>query len=236
MQEGTYFSYWITNISGGNQFSCFTQSGDKKEYDGTLSAKQRYVVITDESTTNGVHKYRIGNNTNFNGDNGDYSKWKALPTYTLPNNAVKGNTYEHIEYGDYLPLTDYHGQTVDGQIYCKWHWDIPNKYNVRFVLSYIYNQGFGFVFTLRHEILKDVSFTFNGVATLYVNNQLITNQCNINITTFDGSGNYSYRVTSKYGEATARLQYTKSSISPQSGKYGNSTYTAEVPRSFSLSH
>ena len=123
MAHGTYFTYFITNIQG-SQFSCFTQSGEEKEYDGTLSAKQGYVLIVDESTTNGVHKYRIGNNGSFNGDNGDYSKWEALPTYTLPNNAVEGNTYTHTEYGEYIPLTDYHGQTVDGQIYCNWSWDI----------------------------------------------------------------------------------------------------------------
>ena len=123
MADGTYFTYLVTNIQG-SQFSCFTQSGEEKEYDGTLSAEQGYVVITDESTTNGVHKYRIGNSGNFNGDNGDYSKWESLPTYTLPSGAVEGYTYSHTEYGEYIPLTDYHGQTVNGQIYCEWHWDI----------------------------------------------------------------------------------------------------------------
>ena len=131
---GTYFSYFVTNVQG-SQFSCFTQSGEEKEYDGTLSAEQGYVVITDESTTNGVHKYRIGNNGNFNGDNGDYSKWESLPTYTLPSGAVEGNTYSHIEYGEYIPLTDYHGQTVDGQIYCNWHWDIKTVKTITIKVS-----------------------------------------------------------------------------------------------------
>lgn len=135
MADGTYFMYFITNIQG-SQFSCFTQSGEEKEYDGTLSAKQGYVVITDESTTNGVHKYRIANNGSFNGDNGDYSKWEALPTYTLPSGAISGNDFTHTVSGSAnVPLTEYHGVKVYGTPQVIYEWSIKSSNNINIYIE-----------------------------------------------------------------------------------------------------
>lgn len=233
MADGTYFTYFVTNIQGG-QFSCFTQSGEEKEYDGTLSAEQGYVVITDESTTNGVHKYRIGNNGNFNGDNGDYSKWESLPTYTLPSGAVEGYSYSHTEYGEYIPLTDYHGQTVNGQIYCEWHWDIKTVKTITIKVSISvngYNNGGHVAFSC--SVSGYIGGTVNNTLA---NDILRSNSISLSwgaVTAAGPLGNYTTSITStgsltldtgaNYVDGTTYYIDTgnEPSCSPSSGTYND---------------
>ncbi len=195
-----YFTYFVTNIQGG-QFSCFTQSGEKKEYDGTLSAEQRYVLFTDESTTNGVHKYRMVNNGSFNGDNGDYSKWEALPTYTLPNGAVVGNTYEHIVTGsNNVMLSDYHGVKVYGAPQVIYNWDIKTVKTITIRVNISvngYNNGGHVSFSC--SVSGEVNGFHTNTADEIANNILRSNSISLSwgaVTAAGPLGSYTTSITS----------------------------------------
>ena len=237
MEDGAYFTYFVTNIQG-RQFSCFTQSGEEKEYDGTLSAKQRYVLFTDESTTNGVHKYRITNNGSFNGDNGDYSKWKVLPTYTLPNGAVVGNTYEHIVTGsNNVMLSDYHGVRVYGAPQVIYNWSINKDITILLKLSYNFQNGIGYSFTLTHPVHYDsngkmINISYSVKVNLYRPGGIKIKEITISITTSNGIGSTSDSYHD-YSNCTAGLQAETATCSPKSGTLQNGgKFTIQYPRGF----
>lgn len=238
MKKKSDFEYfWISGIQG-TQHKCYTQSGSKKEYDGTLEAKQRYVIFTEESTTNGEHIYRISNNGSFNGDNGDYSKWEALSTYTLPTEAIKGTDFEHIVYGNAnVLLSDYHGVRVYGTPQVIYRWSINKNITIQLNLSYKFQNGMGYVFTLEHPVYYDsnnkmINFTYSVKVNLYKSGGIKIKEITISITTSNGIGSTasSYH---DYSNCTAGLQPETATCSPKSGTLQNGgKFIVQYPRGF----
>ena len=236
-EESDFASFWISGIEG-TQHKCYTQSGSKKEYDGTLTAKQRYVIFSDESTTNGEHIYRLTNNGSFNGDNGDYTKWEILSTYTLPDGAIKGNDFSHTVSGtDNVVLSEYHGARVYGTPQVIYSWSINKDVTIQLSLSYKYQNGMGYVFTLSHPKYKNtkgeiITVTYSVKVNLY-NKKGKFAETTISITTSSiGSGSTSY-VYREYDNCTAGLQAETASCSPKTGTLENGgKFTIQFPRGF----
>lgn len=236
-EESDFATFWISGIQG-TQHKCYTQSGSKKEYDDTLTAKQRYVIFTDESTTNGEHIYRIENNGTFNGDNGDYSKWKDLSTYTLPTGAIKGTDFEHIVSGSTnVLLSDYHGARVYGAPEVIYRWSINKDITILLKLSYKFQNGLGYSFTLTHPVHYDsnnkmINITYSVKVNLYRPGGIKIKEITISITTSNGVGSTSsaYR---DYNNCTAGLQAETATCSPKSGTLQNGgKFYIQYPRGF----
>lgn len=236
-EKSDFAQYWISGIQG-TQHKCYTQSGSKKEYDGTLEAKQGYVIFTGESTTNGEHIYRIENNGSFDGDHGDYSKWKVLSTYTLPTGAIKGTDFEHIVSGSAnVLLSDYHGAKVYGVPQVIYRWSINKDIVIQLKLSYKFQNGMGYSFTLKHPVYYDsnnkmINFTYSTKVNLYKSGGIKIKEITISITTSNGVGSTS-NPYHDYNNCTAGLQSETATCSPKSGTLQNGgKFTVQYPRGF----